>query len=155
VGFNHFVDAPTLGTATFEQPIVRDFTGQGTRDVLALAGTGYVLDRHGTGVKGVYEPPLVINPGNPANAMVLFSQGRNWILAVTDRQSNAVTLYQRQTDGSWTKESTTLPTGALPGPIVVGDLYGDGRKDLVVRNQGDGTLSIFHADPNASGGFDA
>ena len=37
----------------------------------------------------------------------------------------------------------SLATGFLPAQIIAADLNGDGRTDLVVRNAGDGTLSVF------------
>ena len=37
----------------------------------------------------------------------------------------------------------SLATGLLPAQIVTADLNGDGQNDLVVRNAGDGTLSVF------------
>ena len=37
----------------------------------------------------------------------------------------------------------SLVTGELPAQIVAADLTGDGFDDLVVRNAGSGTLSIF------------
>jgi len=38
---------------------------------------------------------------------------------------------------------TTYATGAAPVALATADLNGDGHQDLVVANQGDGTLSIF------------
>ena len=37
----------------------------------------------------------------------------------------------------------SLATGRLPAQIIAADLNGDGWDDLVVRNAGDGTLSVF------------
>ena len=37
----------------------------------------------------------------------------------------------------------SLATGQLPAQIIAADLNGDGLDDLVVRNAGDGTLSVF------------
>ena len=39
----------------------------------------------------------------------------------------------------------SLTTGQLPAQIIAADLNGDGWDDLVVRNAGDGTLSVFFA----------
>ena len=38
----------------------------------------------------------------------------------------------------------SLTTGVLPAEIIAADLDGNGLTDLVVRNAGDGTLSIFY-----------
>ena len=40
-------------------------------------------------------------------------------------------------------EVGSLATGQLPAQIIAADLNGDGLTDLVVRNAGDGTLSVF------------
>ena len=40
----------------------------------------------------------------------------------------------------------SLTTGQLPAQIIAADLNGDGVDDLVVRNAGDGTLSVFFAE---------
>ena len=37
----------------------------------------------------------------------------------------------------------TLKTGQLPAQVIAADLDGSGWDDLVVRNAGDGTLSLF------------
>ena len=37
----------------------------------------------------------------------------------------------------------SLATGRLPAQVIAADLNGDGLTDLVVRNAGDGTLSVF------------
>ena len=37
----------------------------------------------------------------------------------------------------------SLATGQLPAQVIVADLTGDGLDDLIVRNAGDGTLSVF------------
>ena len=47
----------------------------------------------------------------------------------------------------------SLPTGSLPAQIVTADLTGDGRNDLVVRNAGDGTLSVYLNTGNENGPF--
>ena len=39
----------------------------------------------------------------------------------------------------------SLTTGQLPAQIIAADLSGDGLTDLVVRNAGDGTLSVYFA----------
>ena len=54
---------------------------------------------------------------------------------------NAVSLYAYRNGGFSLVGS--LATGSLPAQIVSADLNGDGRDDLVVRNAGDGTLTVF------------
>ena len=63
-------------------------------------------------------------------------------LASVDAHDNAVSLYA-YSDGSFEKVGS-LATGTLPAQIIAADLNGNGLTDLVVRNAGDGTLSVFY-----------
>ena len=62
------------------------------------------------------------------------------MLASVDATDDAVSLYAWG-DGSFVLIGS-LPTGSLPAQIATADLTGDGWDDLVVRNAGDGTLSV-------------
>ena len=72
------------------------------------------------------------------------------MLASVDATDNAISLYGWR-DGTFVRIGS-LPTGSLPAQIVTGDLLGDGGNDLVVRNAGDGTLTVFF---NNGSGSDA
>ena len=63
------------------------------------------------------------------------------MLASVDAHDNAVSLYAYR-DGGFVRVGS-LATGLLPAQIIAADLNGDGWTDLVVRNAGDGTLSVF------------
>ncbi len=63
------------------------------------------------------------------------------LLASVDAQDDAVSLYAYR-DGAFVLVGS-LATGRLPAQIIAADLNGDGWDDLVVRNAGDGTLSLF------------
>ena len=65
------------------------------------------------------------------------------LLASVDAQDNAISLYAYR-DGMFVRIGS-LTTGQLPAQIIAADLNGDGPDDLVVRNAGDGTLSVFFA----------
>ncbi|MCP3905779.1 MAG: DUF11 domain-containing protein [Planctomycetes bacterium] len=47
----------------------------------------------------------------------------------------------------------TIPVGADPSDIAVGDFNNDGYLDLAVTNAGDGTVSILYNDADDTGGF--
>ena len=53
--------------------------------------------------------------------------------------------FMRSSDGGFV-EVGRLPTGSLPSQIITANLTGDGLEDLVVRNAGDGTASIYLGD---------
>ena len=71
------------------------------------------------------------------------------LLASVDSTDDAISLYAWR-NGSFTQIGS-LPTGLLPAQIMTGDLNGDGFGDLVVRNAGDGTLSVYFNAGTASG----
>ena len=63
------------------------------------------------------------------------------MLASVDARDDAVSLYAWR-DGGFVRLGS-LATGRLPAQVIAADLNGDGLDDLVVRNAGDGTLSVF------------
>ncbi len=64
------------------------------------------------------------------------------MLASVDAKDNAISFYAYR-DGGFVRLIGSLTTGQLPAQIIAADLSGDGWDDLVVRNAGDGTLSVF------------
>ncbi|MGA7501839.1 MAG: VCBS repeat-containing protein, partial [Isosphaeraceae bacterium] len=88
-----------------------------------------------------FEPPVTINPGFPSRDIALVTTGGGPVLASVDARDDAVSLYAWR-NGGFVRVGS-LPTGSLPAQIVSGDLLGDGGGDLVVRNAGDGTLTVI------------
>ena len=93
--------------------------------------------------------PITINPGHPSRDIVAVDTNQGPVLASVDATDNAISLYAWR-DGSFVRIGS-LPTGSLPAQIVTADLNGDGWDDLVVRNAGDGTLSVFFNNGSESG----
>jgi hypothetical protein len=123
-------------------PVLADLTGDGISDVFVVDGHGAILWRRGRPqAPGTFDPPITINPGNPSRDIVAVETSQGPVLASVDATDTAVTLYAARGDRFVSVGS--LPTGLLPAQIVSGDLNGDGLNDLVVRNAGDGTLSLF------------
>src|SRR5208283_2100100 len=61
---------------------------------------------------------------------------------------NAVSLFAYR-NGSFSLVGS-LPTGSFPAQIVTADLNGDGWADLVVRNAGSGTVTVFFSNGSGS-----
>jgi hypothetical protein len=131
-------------------PIVADLSGDGTLDAFAINAAGDILWRRGRPDEpGSYDSPIAINPGHPARDIVAVDTNQGPVLASVDATDNAISLYAWR--GGAFALIGSLPTGSLPAQIVAGDLFGDSADDLVVRNAGDGTLSIYINTNNQSG----
>jgi hypothetical protein len=138
-----FVDPGRFAATAHATPLVTDVNGDGTDDVLVVDGAGDILYRQGIpGQPGSFEPPITINPGYPSRDIAWIPDTSDGpLLASVDAQDNAVSLFAWR-DGAFVRVGT-LATGLLPAQIIAADLTGNGRDDLVVRNAGDGTLTVF------------
>ncbi len=66
------------------------------------------------------------------------------ILASVDADDNNISHYTYRPGGQDPFVPVgSLPTGQLPAQIIAADLNGSGFDDLVVRDAGDGTLTVF------------
>ena len=133
-----------FATTPHATPLVADVNGDGTDDVLVVDGAGDILYRQGIpGQPGTFEPPVTVNPGYPLARHRLGSQHGS-------RGRCSPASMPRTTPSRSTPIATaafvrvgSLATGQLPAQIIAADLNGNGWDDLVVRNAGDGTLSVF------------
>ena len=151
-GDGTFSSPAVSATAPTANPVVADVNGDGTSDVLVLDGSGDILYRQGiTGQPGSFEPPITVNPGRPSRDIAWVPDTTEGpLLASVDAQDDSVSLYAYR-DGAFTLVGS-LATGQLPAQIIAADLDGTGWDDLVVRNAGDGTLSIFDNTGTGSAG---
>jgi hypothetical protein len=139
-----FVPASLLASGRYSTPLVADFNGDGTDDVCEINSAGEILYRQGRPKEpGTFDPPIKINPGSPARDLAYVVTAGGPMLAAVDDGSDTVSLYRWTRDGF--VKTASLATGRLPAQIGAADLNGDGQDDLVVRNAGDGSLSVFFA----------
>jgi hypothetical protein len=137
-----FVASSLLATAPYATPVIADWNGDGTADVFEINAAGEVLYRQGRPREpGTFDPPLTIDPGTHARDLAVVATAQGPMLAAVDDGSDSVSLYLWRA-GSFVRVAS-LATGRLPAQIVAADVSGDGWADLVVRNAGDGTLSVF------------
>jgi hypothetical protein len=133
-----------------ETPLVADVSGDGTPDVLVVDAKGEILYRAGLANRpGSFAPPITVNPGDPSRDIAFVSTGRARLVASVDAMDNAISLFVLAPSGFVVVGKLT--TGSEPAQILSADLDGHGLTDLVVRNAGDGTISVFR--PDGSGGF--
>jgi hypothetical protein len=143
-GDGTYVPASLLASARYSTPLVADFNGDGTDDVCEVNSAGEIFYRQGRpNEPGTFDPPIKINPGSPARDLAYVVTAGGPMLAAVDDGSDTVSLYRWTPDGF--VKTASLLTGRLPAQIAAADLNGDGREDLVVRNAGDGSLSVFFA----------
>ena len=136
-------------------PVVVDVNGDGTDDALVVDGAGNILYRQGIpGQPGTFEPPVTVNPPLPDGSNPDASRDIAWlpntdqgpVLASVDAKDNTISFYAYR-DGGFVRLNGSLTTGGFPAQIIAADLSGDGLTDLVVRNAGDGTLSVYLGSP--------
>jgi hypothetical protein len=151
LGLNKTFAAPGAFVTTLQStPVVADLTGDGVDDVLVVNADGSILWRKGRGQEpGTYDPPIAINPDHPSRDIVAVDTNQGPVLASVDATDDAISLYAWR-DGSFARIGS-LVTGLLPAQIVTADLNGDGSNDLVVRNAGKGTLSVYFNNDSVSG----
>ncbi len=144
LGDGTFIDPAQLATTPQATPLVADVNGDGTPDVLVVNSTGNILYRQGIpGQPGSFLPPVTVNPSNPSRDIAwLPNTSQGPVLASLDVQDDAIWFYAYR-DGGFVKLSGSLPTGQFPAQIIAAQLIGNGLDDLVVRNAGDGTLSVY------------
>ena len=147
-GNGQFAQPASVSLVTQNTPVVADFTGDGVPDVAIVDGAGDILFRQGVANEpGSFEPPVTINRGYPSRdiAAVTFSEGI--LLASVDADDNAVSLFAYR-NGAFSRIGS-LATGQEPAQIVSVYLSGSGDDDLIIRNAGDGTLTIYLSNPLA------
>ena len=150
-GDGTFSDPGQFATTPHATPLVADVTGDGTDDVLVVDEHGNILYRQGIpGQPGSFEPPVPVQKLDPSTGAVEFpSRDIAWVpntldgplLASVDAHDDAISLYAWR-DGGFVRIGS-LTTGPFPTQIIAADLNGSGWDDLIVRNAGDGTLTVF------------
>jgi large repetitive protein len=126
-----------------ETPVVA-FPGDGSEDVFIVDQSGDILWRKGQSQPGSFGPPIIINSGVPARDIAFVPTSEGGLIAAVDLEDSNVSLYALS--GGVMKRAGSLAAGLEPAQVIAGDINGDGRVDLVVRDVGDGTASVYLGD---------
>ena len=133
-----------------ETPLVADVNGDGTPDVTVVDAAGDILFRAGRpGEPGNFAPPVTVNPGDPSRDITFVTTKYGQTIASVDANDNEISFFVLRPSGFVL--AGKLATGSEPAQILSAELYGNQITDLIVRNAGDGTISVFTG--NGSGWF--
>jgi FG-GAP-like repeat len=128
-----------------------DLNGDGRVDIAtANAGTQDVSLLLSDG-GGHFTQRLIGPTGTAPNAIAigdLKGDGRGSDVAVTNSQSNTMTLFRRNAGSPTGYQPTTLPTGPFPHSVAIGDLNIDGRADLAVTLRHGASVMLFLTNAN-------
>jgi hypothetical protein len=140
-----FSDPSVVDLVRRETPVVADVNGDNTPDVSVVDAAGNILFRAGrAGEPGNFAPPVIVNPGDPSRDIAVLRTKFGETIASVDSNDNAISFFVLRSTGFVLVDK--LATGAEPAQILAADLNGNQIADLIVRNAGDGTLSIFEGD---------
>ena len=143
-GDGTFADPSQFAATPHATPLVADVNGDGTSDVLVVDGAGNILYRQGIpGQPGTLRAARHDQPRIPFARHRLAARYRSRPCPRQRRRPGQRHLVLRLPRRRFRPLSGSLTTGQLPAQIIAADLTGDGLTDLVVRNAGDGTLSVY------------
>lgn len=122
-----------------------DFNGDGHPDLVITDAPSVSSDQRGQdsiwiryndghGNFGLYSYGR--SPGGPTRLAV-----SERMIAVVNYTSASISLFYDSGEGL--RPSATIPVGRQPDGIAIADLNGDGHKDIVVGNSGDGTVTVL------------
>jgi hypothetical protein len=142
IGGGDFTKPGQLATVRYTTPLVADLNADGTDDVLVIDADAKILYRQGVpGEPGNFLPPVTVNPNDLARDIAYVSTPLGPVIAAVDAHDDQVSFYAYRA-GRFVALGS-IGTGLFPAQLLSGDLIGDGESDLVVRNAGDGTLTVI------------
>ena len=144
-GDGTFADPSVIDLVRPNTTVVADLNGDGAPDVSVVDASGNILYRAGRpGEPDSFAPPVTVNPGDPSRDIAFVSTQYGLTLASVDANDDAVSFFVLRPTGFVLV--ARLATGPQPAQVLSADLNGNGLADLIVRNAGNGTISVFAAD---------
>jgi hypothetical protein len=128
-----------------ETPILADLSGSNSPGVAVVDAAGVILYRAPQpNEPGSFASPVTVNPGDPSRGVAFVSTNLGPLLASVDANDNFISFFALHSTGF--VKVAQLATGSEPAQIESAVLDGNGVTDLIVRNAGDGTVSVFPGD---------
>jgi hypothetical protein len=134
-----------------------DFNGDGHEDLVVTSTNasgqgGNVSVLLGNG-DGTFQPAIITPTGNlPVSVAVANFHsglaGSNVDVAVSNQNDDSISIFQINSDGTFSTSSSSptviqLPTGYKPAGLATGLFTGSGFTDLAVADEGNDTVSVF------------
>jgi uncharacterized protein (DUF2141 family) len=151
--FNQAPLPPTGYVNTAYMPAVGDFNGDGKLD-LAVTGAGVtgpqdneltILLGNGDGTFTAASNSTFATGAAPQAIAVADLNGDGKLdLIIANSQGASLTILLGNGDGTFTPAAgSPITVGNAPYAVAVADLNGDGKLDLAIANNGDGTVSVL------------
>lgn len=125
-----------------------DLDGDGKLDIIVINNESISIFKNVSTVGSInFDQRVDINTGATSNSITIgdFDSDGKSDFAILNRLGDKLTVYRNQSNNgniSFSKENE-YSTGNGPISISSGDLDGDNRKDLVVTNAGDSSVSVL------------
>jgi hypothetical protein len=141
-GDGTFANPSVVNLVSRDTPVVTYFSGTANPGIAVVDSAGDILYRAGfPGEPGIFEQLVTVNPGEPSRDIAFVQTQFGPALASVDAFDNAISFFALRPTGFVLVAK--LATGRLPAQILAADLDNSGATDLVVRNAGDGTISVY------------
>jgi hypothetical protein len=133
------------------QPFLVDLNNNGTPGLIVREQSGAILYRPGVpGSPGTFGPPVLVNPGAPAQDVTIVTTPAGNLIAALDAAGSSVTEYALQPDGTFQVVQTLSVPGGEGVRIAADPLNGGSFDDLVVATSPGNQILVYTQQPDGT-----